>query len=140
MNIFLENLARKPEFQGTPSQSSSYDPPLSQADNAVDGNFQNESSAQSEYDDCSFTVANSIISSAWWKLPLRMMANVAYMQIYFRSGSKYMYRHSCECSLNVAFLQWLAGFRYCVLCTYKENASNLFRRRLTTQPSSSVAK
>lgn len=57
----------------------------STAGKAIDGNTN-----QSYYSDsCAITNFNN---SVWWKVWLQRRFNVAYIEIYFRSDSKYMYK------------------------------------------------
>ncbi|XP_078329746.1 uncharacterized protein LOC111117117 isoform X2 [Crassostrea virginica] len=78
----LENLALNPDFKGIPTQSTSYIDDY-HAENAVNGKFYEEGDKSA----CSFTVANLPRWRAWWKLPLKKLSNVAYLQIYFREST-----------------------------------------------------
>lgn len=80
---FVDNLASLNNYKGQASQSSSY---LNKwdADNAVDG----QSDPGHDESSCSFTKGEKEYQSAWWKLALKSMSNVAYLQIFFRSDSK----------------------------------------------------
>lgn len=82
--ILLENLAENPEYKGQASQSLSYRNSLYNAENAVDGHFETDGSANT----CSFTVAGISYRTAWWKLSLKLTSNVAFLKIFFRSSSK----------------------------------------------------
>ncbi|XP_056002724.1 multiple epidermal growth factor-like domains protein 10 isoform X2 [Ostrea edulis] len=78
----LDNLASLNNYKGQASQSSSY---LDKwhADNAVDG----QSDPGHKESSCSFTKSEEEYQSAWWKLALKSMSNVAYLQIFFRPGT-----------------------------------------------------
>ncbi|XP_062612196.1 uncharacterized protein LOC134273987 [Saccostrea cucullata] len=75
------NLANKTVYKGTPSQSSSYGMSMFSADKAVDGQIQKGTDGSS----CSFTIGQTEYQTAWWKLPLKLMSNIAYLQIQFRN-------------------------------------------------------
>ena len=80
-----ENLALNLDFKGIPTQSTSYIDDY-HAENAVNGKFNEEGDKSA----CSFTVANPPRWRAWWKLPLKKLSNVAYLQIHFRESSTFL--------------------------------------------------
>ncbi|XP_062578091.1 platelet endothelial aggregation receptor 1-like [Saccostrea cucullata] len=80
----FENLSQLPKYSGVPTQSVSYRyPAVYTADKAVDGYLQQDLGE----DTCSITFANSHIHTAWWKFPLKRLANVAYLTIFFRNST-----------------------------------------------------
>lgn len=96
--VCLENLAQLPAYKGTPSQSSTYHDTIWTADKAVDGHLE----VGRDESTCSFT-QNMVSQEAWWKLPLNIYSNVAYLEIQFRRGSKYSHTISVW---NLYFMWW----------------------------------
>ncbi|XP_062568548.1 uncharacterized protein LOC134230723, partial [Saccostrea cucullata] len=82
VTICLENLSQIDSIKSTPSQSTSYDNGH-HAEKAVDGQLQ----VGVDESTCSFTIGGQNVTEAWWKLSLREMSNVAYLEIYFRSST-----------------------------------------------------
>ncbi|XP_056003716.1 laminin subunit gamma-1-like [Ostrea edulis] len=78
----LVNLAQLTPYRGTPSQSSTYPGNPWTADKAVDGHLE----VNRDETTCSFT-QNYRFNEAWWKFPLLIDSNVAYLEIQFRQGS-----------------------------------------------------
>ncbi|XP_061170375.1 uncharacterized protein LOC133179698 [Saccostrea echinata] len=79
--LVIENIALNMEYKGIASNSYPFVGKYA-ADKAVDGHLQEKSGE----DTCSFTQAE-VSKTAWWKFTLRRLANIAYLQIYFRKGT-----------------------------------------------------
>ncbi|XP_062613941.1 uncharacterized protein LOC134275696, partial [Saccostrea cucullata] len=78
-----ENLSLLPQYKGQASLEPYFSGYNAPPGGAVDGYLQEECGQGT----CSITWANSKIKEAWWKFPLKSMANVAYLEIYFRKST-----------------------------------------------------
>ncbi|XP_061180603.1 uncharacterized protein LOC133189217 [Saccostrea echinata] len=75
-----DNLSLLPEYKGQASMYPEYSGYNAPAGNAVDGYLEKDHGLST----CSITWANPSVKKAWWKFPLKTMANVAYLEVYFR--------------------------------------------------------
>lgn len=86
--VFAVNLVNDQGLRGTAAMGAAPQKPAWTAGKAIDGNTnQNYHS-----DSCAITnVDGNRNTSIWWKMWLQRKFNVAYIEIYFRSDSNYMY-------------------------------------------------
>lgn len=87
MKFFLVNLVQDQGFRGKADMGAPPHQPAWTADKAIDGNTNQNYSSNS----CAITdVEKYHNTSIWWKVWLQKKFNVAYIEIYFRSDSKYL--------------------------------------------------
>ena len=81
--LFLVNLAHTPAkgLQGTATMSQPPQVPAWSAINVVDGNTD-----QQNLTTCAVMDYTKNYKSVWWKVRLGRRFNVAYLEVYFRSG------------------------------------------------------
>ncbi|XP_062578849.1 scavenger receptor class F member 1-like [Saccostrea cucullata] len=78
-----DNLSLLPQYKGQPSMKPYYRGYNAPPGGPVDGYLEEERGQST----CSITWTNPSIKEAWWKFPLKSIANVAYLEIYFRSST-----------------------------------------------------
>lgn len=101
--VFAVNLVNEQGLRGTADMGAAPQRPEWTAGNAIDGNTN-----QSYYSNsCAITNTDeNRNTSIWWRVWLQRRFNVAYIEIYFRSDSKY----TCIKIINIKF-----SIVYCVI-------------------------
>lgn len=86
--MFEVNLVQDQGLRGSAAMGAAPQRPEWTAGKAIDGNTNQSYSSNS----CAITdFDRNRNTSVWWKMWLQKRFNVAYIEIYFRSESKYMY-------------------------------------------------
>lgn len=86
-HIFSVNLVHDQSLKGTADMGAPPHQPAWTAGKAIDGNTSQDYTSNS----CAITdVDGNRNTSIWWKVWLQKKFNVAYIEIYFRSDSKYL--------------------------------------------------
>lgn len=97
--VFAVNLVNEQGLRGTADMGAAPEQPVWTAGKAIDNNTNQNYSSNS----CAITdFDRNRNTSIWWTVWMKQKFNVAYMEIYFRSDSKYKYIKNACISLKIS--------------------------------------
>lgn len=108
--VFEVNLVHDQGLTGSASMGAAPQQPAWTAGKAIDGdttqNFLTNSCAITNFD-------GNRNTSIWWTVWLQRRYNVAYIEIYFRSDSKYMYMKIISLKFSIYYLVSFCNINVC---------------------------